>query len=173
MWALTSRPPEWWDVGILHVSRLICVVIFACWNLYFYSQKKVQIPAHYKSVQPSTRVVRCWDTPCQGRGRCWRRIGGQLFQSGPFQTFPLQSLNKTSVFQQKCQKHGSNREAQEEDLDLVQKNTWSPYLQQTDQKNWSFALEMYFLTEESSLRNPQLLLIVFPTPGLCSVSISK
>ena len=72
------------------------------------------------SDQWSSRVVRCWDTPCQGRERCWRRIGGQLFQSGPFQTFPLQALNKMSAFQQKCLKQGSNREAQEKDLDVVQ-----------------------------------------------------
>ena len=105
----------------------------------------MQIP-NVSSDQPSARAVRCWDTSCQGRGRCWRRIGCQLFQSGTFQTFPLQSLNKMSAFQLKCRKHGSNKEAQEEDLDLVQKNTWSSYLQQTDQKIWSFAVAMYFLS---------------------------
>ena len=39
-----------------------------------------------------------------------------------------------SAFQQKCRKHGSNREDQEEDLDVVQKITGSSSLQQSDQK---------------------------------------
>ena len=60
--------------------------------------------SNVSSDQLSGRAVRCWDTSCHGRGRCWRRIGGQLFQSGPFQTFPLQSLNKISVFSAKMSK---------------------------------------------------------------------
>ena len=47
---------------------------------------------------------------------------------------------------------------------LYKRSTWSSYLQQTDQKIWSFALEMYFLSCS---------LLYFLLGGLCSVSISK
>ena len=43
----------------------------------------MQIP-NVSSDQLSGRAVRCWDTSCHGRGRCWRRVGGQLFHFKPF-----------------------------------------------------------------------------------------
>ena len=98
------------DVVQAQVLNMLTISITKHWHLHDSKRKyKSQIITNMSSDQPSSRVVRCWDTPCQGRERCWRRIGGQLFQSGPFQTFPPQALNKMSVFQQKCRKHGSYR----------------------------------------------------------------
>ena len=135
-----------WNIWVFFHCIIQCIIHIWFWE-------KMQIP-YVSSDQPSARAVRCWDTSCHGRGRCWRRIGGQLFQSGPFQTFPLQSLNKMSAFQQKCRKHGSNREAQEEDLYLVQKK----YLVLLFATNWPKNLIIC-----TGNVFPQLLLIVFPT----------
>ena len=119
MWALTSRPPEWWDVGILHVKA--------------------------ESAAGDELVV-------------------NFFKVVHFKPFHYKLSIKCPLFNKNVENMVPTGRPRRRIYILYKRSTWSSYLQQTDQKIWSFALEMYFLSCS---------LLYFLLGGLCSVSISK